>query len=317
MAKVIRRCSPFSEEESSILFDILRKHLNLVEPENFDILSIAIRSNTWQSVCEEFNSHSAVKQRSQIQLKRFWENRKAKIKRSLQKLLTANNELGKSESPHIDNQLFEYSTSSLRSTATPVGASLFSYPAIKSNLTFPNPEVTPHFIESASYTVYQGEGRSITDSPGTGDPYKNSVVHPSENLSGSHLLKFERPPTYAEVNDRGGRNSMLEPESADSDGDMDNGDTEGARSKAETAARLARLRRRERQEEELHAYRLREAAARAAAAEAERRAAEDAETWAAEERARAAQRDAELHRLNVERLQLELDLLRAEHRARH
>ncbi|XP_049785288.1 uncharacterized protein LOC126458251 isoform X2 [Schistocerca serialis cubense] len=280
MAKVIRRCSPFSEEESSILFDILRKHLNLVEPENFDILSIAIRSNTWQSVCEEFNSHSAVKQRSQIQLKRFWENRKAKIKRSLQKLLTANNELGKSESPHIDNQLFEYSTSSLRSTATPVGASLFSYPAIKSNLTFPNPEVTPHFIESASYTVYQGEGRSITDSPG-------------------------------------GRNSMLEPESADSDGDMDNGDTEGARSKAETAARLARLRRRERQEEELHAYRLREAAARAAAAEAERRAAEDAETWAAEERARAAQRDAELHRLNVERLQLELDLLRAEHRARH
>ncbi|XP_046980560.1 uncharacterized protein LOC124545647 isoform X2 [Schistocerca americana] len=280
MAKVIRRCSPFSEEESSILFDILRKHLNLVEPENFDILSIAIRSNTWQSVCEEFNSHSAVKQRSQIQLKRFWENRKAKIKRSLQKLLTANNELGKSESSHIDNQLFEYSTSSLRSTATPVGASLFSYPAIKSNLTFPNPEVTPHFIESASYTVYQGEGRSITDSPG-------------------------------------GRNSMLEPESADSDGDMDNGDTEGARSKAETAARLARLRRRERQEEELHAYRLREAAARAAAAEAERRAAEDAETWAAEERARAAQRDAELHRLNVERLQLELDLLRAEHRARH
>lgn len=62
MAKVIRRCSPFSEEESAILFDILKKHLNVIECENFDILSIAIRSNTWQLVCEEFNSHSSVKQ---------------------------------------------------------------------------------------------------------------------------------------------------------------------------------------------------------------------------------------------------------------
>lgn len=61
--------------------------------------------------------------------------------------------------------------------------------------------------------------------------------------------------------------------------------------------------------EELHRLKVREALARAVAAEAERRAAEEAANWAQTERSIAAQRAQELHLLNTERLKLQLQLL--------
>lgn len=103
-------------------------------------------------------------QRSQIQLKRFWENRKAKIKRGLHKLLTANNEIAKASSNPIDVKLFDFTTPILKTPPTPVDGPLFDFS--NDSLKFTTSRITPQHIDSANFSIVSKEKNKLLEFKG-------------------------------------------------------------------------------------------------------------------------------------------------------
>ena len=75
----------FSQLEKSLLTELVRKHKDLLENKKNDYKTIQQKNNTWEALSEQFNSQSGVTKRDSKQLKKCWENVKARAKKQLAK----------------------------------------------------------------------------------------------------------------------------------------------------------------------------------------------------------------------------------------
>jgi hypothetical protein len=71
--------------EKSLLTELVRKHKDLLENKKNDYKTIQQKNNTWEALSEQFNSQSGVTKRDSKQLKKCWENVKARAKKQLAK----------------------------------------------------------------------------------------------------------------------------------------------------------------------------------------------------------------------------------------
>ena len=75
----------FSQLEKSLLTELVRKHKDLLENKKNDYKTIQQKNKTWEALSEQFNSQSGVTKRDSKQLKKCWENVKARAKKQLAK----------------------------------------------------------------------------------------------------------------------------------------------------------------------------------------------------------------------------------------
>ena len=75
----------YCELEKAILTELVRKYRDILEDKKNDYTSIKRKMDTWETVREEFNSQSGVNKRDPKQLKKCWENLKARAKKHLAK----------------------------------------------------------------------------------------------------------------------------------------------------------------------------------------------------------------------------------------
>ena len=73
----------FSQLEKSLLTELVRKHKDLLEDKKNDYKTIQQKNKTWEALSEQFNSQSGVTKRDSRQLKKCWENVKARAKKQL------------------------------------------------------------------------------------------------------------------------------------------------------------------------------------------------------------------------------------------
>ncbi|XP_020041109.2 myb/SANT-like DNA-binding domain-containing protein 3 [Castor canadensis] len=104
--EIIKPAKYFSELEKSILLALVEKYKYVLECKKSDARTIALKQRTWQALAHEYNSQPSVSLRDFKQLKKCWENIKArtkkimaherreKVKRSVSPLLSAHT-LGK------------------------------------------------------------------------------------------------------------------------------------------------------------------------------------------------------------------------------
>ncbi|XP_034992509.1 myb/SANT-like DNA-binding domain-containing protein 3 [Zootoca vivipara] len=105
-SEVIKPAKYFSEVEKSVLLALVEKYKYVLECKKSDARTIALKQRTWQALAHEYNSQPSVSLRDFKQLKKCWENIKArtkkimaherrdKVKRSISPLLS-NHILGK------------------------------------------------------------------------------------------------------------------------------------------------------------------------------------------------------------------------------
>lgn len=75
----------YSPLEKALLTELVRKYKDLLENKNNDYKTIQQKNNTWETLSQQFNSQSGVKKRDAKQLKKCWENIKARAKKQLAK----------------------------------------------------------------------------------------------------------------------------------------------------------------------------------------------------------------------------------------
>ncbi|KAL8165781.1 UNVERIFIED_CONTAM: Myb/SANT-like DNA-binding domain-containing protein 3 [Gekko kuhli] len=105
-SEVIKPAKYFSEVEKSVLLALVEKYKYVLECKKSDARTIALKQRTWQALAHEYNSQPSVSLRDFKQLKKCWENIKArtkkimshdrrdKVKRSISPLIS-NHVLGK------------------------------------------------------------------------------------------------------------------------------------------------------------------------------------------------------------------------------
>ena len=75
----------FSQLEKSLVTELVRKHKDFIENKKTDYRTIKQKNSAWEALSEEFNSQSDVTKRDSKQLKKCWENLKARAKKQLAK----------------------------------------------------------------------------------------------------------------------------------------------------------------------------------------------------------------------------------------
>ena len=75
----------FSQLEKSLVTELVRKHKDFIENKKNDYRTIKQKNSSWEALSEEFNSQSGVTKRDSKQLKKCWENLKARAKKQLAK----------------------------------------------------------------------------------------------------------------------------------------------------------------------------------------------------------------------------------------
>lgn len=75
----------FSELERSLLTELVGKYKDVLESKRNDYRTIKVKNDRWETLAEEFNSQSGVTKRDSKQLKKCWENIKARAKKQIAK----------------------------------------------------------------------------------------------------------------------------------------------------------------------------------------------------------------------------------------
>nr|XP_055158497.1 tomoregulin-1 isoform X3 [Nyctereutes procyonoides] len=79
--EIIKPAKYFSELEKSILLALVEKYKYVLECKKSDARTIALKQRTWQALAHEYNSQPSVSLRDFKQLKKCWENLKARTKK--------------------------------------------------------------------------------------------------------------------------------------------------------------------------------------------------------------------------------------------
>ncbi|NXC19027.1 MSD3 protein, partial [Corythaeola cristata] len=79
--EVIKPAKYFSEVEKSVLLALVEKYKYVLECKKSDARTIALKQRTWQALAHEYNSQPSVSLRDFKQLKKCWENIKARTKK--------------------------------------------------------------------------------------------------------------------------------------------------------------------------------------------------------------------------------------------
>lgn len=79
--EIIKPAKYFSELEKSILLALVEKYKYVLECKKSDARTIALKQRTWQALAHEYNSQPNVSLRDFKQLKKCWENIKARTKK--------------------------------------------------------------------------------------------------------------------------------------------------------------------------------------------------------------------------------------------
>ena len=72
----------FSQLEKSLLTELVGRHKEVLENKTNDFRTIHQKNTVWETLSEEFNSQSGVTKRDTKQLKKCWENIKARAKKT-------------------------------------------------------------------------------------------------------------------------------------------------------------------------------------------------------------------------------------------
>ncbi|KAM3823147.1 myb/SANT-like DNA-binding domain-containing protein 3 isoform 1-T3 [Vipera latastei] len=80
-SEVIKPAKYFSEVEKSVLLALVEKYKYVLECKKSDARTIALKQRTWQALAHEYNSQPNVSLRDFKQLKKCWENIKARTKK--------------------------------------------------------------------------------------------------------------------------------------------------------------------------------------------------------------------------------------------
>ena len=80
-----RKSPNFSEYEKSVLVNIVGEFRETLENKQNNANMIREKEKTWEKVAQKFNCESGVKRRESTQLKKYWQNLKAKAKKSVAK----------------------------------------------------------------------------------------------------------------------------------------------------------------------------------------------------------------------------------------
>ncbi|KAH7959120.1 hypothetical protein HPB49_008352 [Dermacentor silvarum] len=76
-----RRKINFTDEERTILMDLMDRHRDVLECKKTDAVSIHAKKK-WEKLADEFNSNHNVRPRTSKQLKKCWDNLKEKLRRA-------------------------------------------------------------------------------------------------------------------------------------------------------------------------------------------------------------------------------------------
>ncbi|XP_001505768.1 myb/SANT-like DNA-binding domain-containing protein 3 [Ornithorhynchus anatinus] len=79
--EIIKPAKYFSELEKSVLLALVEKYKYVLECKKSDARTIALKQRTWQALAHEYNSQPSVSLRDFKQLKKCWENIKARTKK--------------------------------------------------------------------------------------------------------------------------------------------------------------------------------------------------------------------------------------------
>ncbi|NWH55223.1 MSD3 protein, partial [Fregata magnificens] len=79
--EIIKPAKYFSEVEKSVLLALVEKYKYVLECKKSDARTIALKQRTWQALAHEYNSQPSVSLRDFKQLKKCWENIKARTKK--------------------------------------------------------------------------------------------------------------------------------------------------------------------------------------------------------------------------------------------
>jgi len=79
--EIIKPAKYFSEVEKSVLLALVEKYRYVLECKKSDARTIALKQRTWQALAHEYNSQPSVSLRDFKQLKKCWENIKARTKK--------------------------------------------------------------------------------------------------------------------------------------------------------------------------------------------------------------------------------------------
>ncbi|KAM9641261.1 myb/SANT-like DNA-binding domain-containing protein 3 isoform 3-T4 [Trichechus inunguis] len=79
--EIVKPAKYFSELEKSILLALVEKYKYVLECKKSDARTIALKQRTWQALAHEYNSQPSVSLRDFKQLKKCWENIKARTKK--------------------------------------------------------------------------------------------------------------------------------------------------------------------------------------------------------------------------------------------
>ncbi|KAM4705988.1 myb/SANT-like DNA-binding domain-containing protein 3 isoform 2-T2 [Rhinophrynus dorsalis] len=79
--EVLKPAKYFSELEKSVLLSLVEKYKYVLECKKSDARTIALKQRTWQALAHEYNSQPSVSLRDFKQLKKCWENIKARTKK--------------------------------------------------------------------------------------------------------------------------------------------------------------------------------------------------------------------------------------------
>nr|XP_050030056.1 myb/SANT-like DNA-binding domain-containing protein 3 [Dermacentor andersoni] len=77
-----RRKINFTDEERTILMDMMERHRDVLECKRTDAVSIHAKKKKWEKLADEFNSRHNVRPRTSKQLKKCWDNLKEKWRRA-------------------------------------------------------------------------------------------------------------------------------------------------------------------------------------------------------------------------------------------
>ncbi|XP_069476720.1 myb/SANT-like DNA-binding domain-containing protein 3 isoform X2 [Ambystoma mexicanum] len=81
--EVLKPAKYFSELEKGVLLALVEKYKYVLECKKSDARTIALKQRTWQALAHEYNSQPSVSLRDFKQLKKCWENIKARTKKIL------------------------------------------------------------------------------------------------------------------------------------------------------------------------------------------------------------------------------------------
>lgn len=102
-SEVIKPAKYFSEVEKSVLLALVEKYKYVLECKKSDARTIALKQRTWQALAHEYNSQPSVSLRDFKQLKKCWENIKARTKKIMAH--DRRDKVKRSMSPLISNHI--------------------------------------------------------------------------------------------------------------------------------------------------------------------------------------------------------------------